>query len=248
MRIVLSVEPVASRDPSGEKAAHQSISRWPSRTRTTSPVLALHLDGGADVYGLTWLTSADFSTILAKAPPGAIAALVRLDAAPAGYLANDVDFDTLAVINLGANSLNDPELGVLMPDQSIPLQIRGVVNNPAFGGVGPIALDALEPNKVWITLVPEAAMNFTLRSGTLSTSIQMLSDGNAIYLVQSCPADIDGGGTINVDDLLAVIAAWGPCQPPPTSCPADIAPDRSGDGQVNVDDLLAVIGEWGACP
>jgi hydroxyacylglutathione hydrolase len=68
------------------------------------------------------------------------------------------------------------------------------------------------------------------------------------YASDCAPADIapptpGGGGDdqVNVDDLLAVINAWGPC----TGCAADIAPPTIGDGQVNVDDLLAVINAWG---
>jgi hypothetical protein len=55
------------------------------------------------------------------------------------------------------------------------------------------------------------------------------------------PGDLTGDGQVNVDDLLAVIGAWGACPPPPETCDADI----TGDGVVNVDDLLAVIGAWG---
>jgi hypothetical protein len=64
-----------------------------------------------------------------------------------------------------------------------------------------------------------------------------------------CPADIapaGGDNQVNVQDLLAVIGAWGAC-PNPSNCPADIAP-AGGDDTVNVQDLLAVIGAWGACP
>ena len=43
-----------------------------------------------------------------------------------------------------------------------------------------------------------------------------------------------------VNDLLAVINAWGSC----ANCPADL----NDDGLVNVNDLLAVINAWGACP
>ena len=43
-----------------------------------------------------------------------------------------------------------------------------------------------------------------------------------------CDGDINGDGTVNVDDLLAVIAGWG--------------------DPYNVDDLLLVIGGWGPCP
>ncbi len=65
----------------------------------------------------------------------------------------------------------------------------------------------------------------------------------------TCPGDIEppgGNGEVDVDDLIAVILAWGDCPPPPAGggCPADI--DRSGT--VDVDDLIAVILNWGPCP
>jgi len=70
-----------------------------------------------------------------------------------------------------------------------------------------------------------------------------------------CPGDIAPigapNGLVNVEDLLAVIAAWGACGDP-NNCPADIAPPGpppgGGDDTVNVSDLLAVIAGWGACP
>jgi hypothetical protein len=58
--------------------------------------------------------------------------------------------------------------------------------------------------------------------------------------------DITGNGIVDVDDLLAVINAWGPCAAPPATCPADIAPlgPPQGNGVVDVDDLLTVINHW----
>jgi PKD repeat protein len=56
--------------------------------------------------------------------------------------------------------------------------------------------------------------------------------------------DINGDGDVDVDDLLMVINAWGPCFAPPATCPADIAPS-GGDGIVDVDDLLMVVNHWG---
>ena len=55
----------------------------------------------------------------------------------------------------------------------------------------------------------------------------------------ACPSDVSNDGTVNVNDLLAVINAWGA-----TSGPADL----NNDGTVNVNDLLAVINAWGPCP
>jgi hypothetical protein len=52
------------------------------------------------------------------------------------------------------------------------------------------------------------------------------------------PGDVNGDGVVNITDLLAVIAAWGPCQ---GLCPADV----TGDGSVNIGDLLFVIAHWG---
>jgi len=57
-----------------------------------------------------------------------------------------------------------------------------------------------------------------------------------------CSGDINNDGSVDVDDLLAVINAWGDCPPP---CSADVAPPPAGDGVVNVDDLLLVINHWG---
>ena len=57
-----------------------------------------------------------------------------------------------------------------------------------------------------------------------------------------CLTDIVVNGRTDVDDLLLVITAWGPCANP-SICPADV----NGDLVVNVDDLLAVISGWGQC-
>jgi hypothetical protein len=56
------------------------------------------------------------------------------------------------------------------------------------------------------------------------------------------PADVNGDDQVSVDDLIAVILAWGACPPPFAPCLADL----NGDGEVDVDDLIAVILNWGA--
>jgi hypothetical protein len=52
-----------------------------------------------------------------------------------------------------------------------------------------------------------------------------------------CAEDVDGDGTIGVNDILEIIGSWGPC----IGCPADV----DGSGEVDVDDVLAVISAWG---
>jgi len=55
----------------------------------------------------------------------------------------------------------------------------------------------------------------------------------------SCTGDTNGDGTVNVTDILAVVAAWGE---------SGGSSDVNGDGIVDVSDLLAVVNAWGACP
>ena len=75
-------------------------------------------------------------------------------------------------------------------------------------------------------------------SGSGSAYIYQLNCNAEIPAI--CPADTDGSGDVNVTDLLALLAAWGPN-------PGHIA-DFNDDGNVNVTDLLALLAAWGPCP
>ena len=61
-----------------------------------------------------------------------------------------------------------------------------------------------------------------------------------IEMTLPCIADIDRSNAVSVTDLLALLAAWGPCP----ECPEDL----DGDGLVSVTDLLMLLARWGACP
>ncbi len=61
-----------------------------------------------------------------------------------------------------------------------------------------------------------------------------------------CNGDITppgGNGVVNIDDLVAVLNAFGPCP----GCPEDITPP-GGNGVVNIDDLVGVLNAFGPCP
>ena len=75
-------------------------------------------------------------------------------------------------------------------------------------------------------------------SWNANTPLEELVFGEA---VPDCTPDVVFNNAVDVDDLLAVINAWGTCE---GFCPADIVADDA----INVDDLLAVINAWGACP
>ena len=48
---------------------------------------------------------------------------------------------------------------------------------------------------------------------------------------------IDGDGVVGVNDILAIIGAWGPCV---GGCPADL----TNDGLVDVLDILQLLSYW----
>jgi hypothetical protein len=73
-----------------------------------------------------------------------------------------------------------------------------------------------------------------------SASAQLAASADLIAThQQSLPGDVNGDGIVDTNDLLAVLAAWGPCEPP---CPEDI----DNDGSVSVNDVLILIGAWSA--
>jgi hypothetical protein len=66
-------------------------------------------------------------------------------------------------------------------------------------------------------------------------------DGGGNYVEDvclDCPADINGDGVVGVNDLIAVVDAWGS---------DDASADVNGDGVVEVNDLIAIIDNWGPC-
>jgi hypothetical protein len=53
--------------------------------------------------------------------------------------------------------------------------------------------------------------------------------------------DLNNDGMVGITDLLALLAAWGPCPAPPAACAADL----NLDGSVGVGDLLLMLANWG---
>ena len=61
-------------------------------------------------------------------------------------------------------------------------------------------------------------------------------DGRKIFTY----IDQNNDGVVDIDDVFAVLSAWGPCD----DCPEDI----NDDGMVDIDDIFAVLAAWGPCP
>ncbi|MHC5004595.1 MAG: FG-GAP repeat domain-containing protein, partial [Planctomycetota bacterium] len=77
--------------------------------------------------------------------------------------------------------------------------------------------------------------------GDLDLDLVISSPLSVLLALDAAAADVTGDGAVDVDDLVAVILAWGACGPPP--CPADV----NQSGAVDADDLLLVLLAWGPC-
>jgi hypothetical protein len=64
-----------------------------------------------------------------------------------------------------------------------------------------------------------------------------IAGGSCADGVCACPADLDGSGTVDTADLLALLAAWGDDGPADLNC----------DDTVDTADLLDLLAGWGDC-
>jgi hypothetical protein len=129
----------------------------------------------------------------------------------------------------------------------VPLQ-----NGPTGTGSYIQGADATQIRVLGVSDADEGAYQLALTNpcGTLTSSTLTLTTVGAC---PPCPFDIapplTGDGVIGVDDLIAVVLAWGPCADcPPVRCAPDVAPAPTGNCAIDVDDLIAIILNWGACP
>jgi Tol biopolymer transport system component len=86
--------------------------------------------------------------------------------------------------------------------------------------------------------IDETGRRVTFQSDA-SNLVEDDTNGRAdIFLRRLDPAaDLDGDGSVNVLDLLALLGAWGHC----AHCPEDL----NGDGAISVLDLLLLLDHWG---
>ena len=99
-----------------------------------------------------------------------------------------------------------------------------------------------------ITMAPAASVAANPIGCTSSITVRLVyqavtvddANGDGVPDVCVCVGDTNTDGSVNVTDLLALLAAWG-------SNPGHVA-DFNDDGNVNVTDLLALLAAWGTCP
>jgi hypothetical protein len=136
--------------------------------------------------------------------------------------------------NFGSFTLADFNLAMLRIEDGTALPLVGnqtawvngnVRSNSLVDNVEHIYILGLEPGDYIVQLTSE-------NSESSDVALAWYSSG----IVEGLLGDLNGDGMIGVDDLLQLLAAWGPCN----ECDEDL----NSDGLVGVDDLLALLGVW----
>jgi hypothetical protein len=154
------------------------------------------------------------------------------------------------LLTLEANTAGIGEVAIL-PDGRARTTVR-LETTSEFGTVDQYTL-VLEKDGETLLILPTGeasgyAVEFVIDSPTRFTDgtsltawpqrddLEYLAMTNPVWLQPSLPGDVDGSGGVDVNDMLAILGLWGPCE----GCPAD----TNGDGVVDVNDVLVLLGHW----
>ena len=190
-----------------------------------------------------WTTSSEFTV----GPDGSIYMIA------AGNVISRRDPKTGEEIDASNPILLDDPAGNFAPRMASDAQGKIYLSNGQFSN-GRMYCFTADLQELWSINVP----SINIGAPAIGASGILIIAGVGLNNVKAydtpdpaaCSADIapaKGDGVVDVDDLLAVINAWGTC---PNCelivCDADIAPE-GGNCAVDVDDLLMIINGWGTC-
>ncbi len=99
----------------------------------------------------------------------------------------------------------------------------------------------METAKTWQGICSRPTFVRGLRVGLVLLLALAAAPGIA-SAANSCPADLDGDGSVGSSDLTTTLGCWGP-----VTTPACAAADFNSDRDVGCFDLEYVLGNWGAC-
>ncbi len=162
--------------------------------------------------------------------------------AVSGALAYVADVDSgLQVIDV-----SDPGSPVILGSVDTPSSARGVAVSGAVAYVadadsGLHVIDVSDPGSP-VFLGSVDTPGFALGVKVSGTVAYVADERSGLQVIDvsscACPADLDGSGSVDFGDILAILSAWGNKGGPE---------DLDGSGVVDFGDLLIVLAAWGPC-
>ncbi len=126
------------------------------------------------------------------------------------------------------------------PDQQVNITWPSV---PGFNFDIPKGPFETNPQQSYIAVVaykPGTTLTYLDNNAGAAPVLEFVYD---IEVVELCPQDLDGNGTVDGGDLSVILGFWGLRVDPPGS-----GADLNGDGRVNGADLTEILSFWGPCP
>lgn len=137
--------------------------------------------------------------------------------------------------------------GVVAPQGSATVEFSTDGKSAAMPVIYPDNLvytfDVATGDRIADPFVVDAQPNYLTISGNAVATLCAGSETSNIWLIDGLlgiHGDVNDDGLVDIDDLFAVLADWGPCPSPPAECPADI----NGDTVVDIDDVFEVLANW----
>ena len=240
-----SLETVAQEGAAGPLGEYKSI--WPYSIVTAFD--------GTVAFSATF-TPFDPTTdgaLLIRRPNQQAVALVREGDAAPGYWPNVVFSSTMSMLAIddssriyshmhvsgpGIDATNNSGIWRMRPDGQVQLVVRKGQTITLDDGIERQVANMQVHRGSGLHTGARPGIN---NAGDVALWLAFTDDTSAVVVAEpTCLGDLNIDNTVDVSDLLLLLAAWGPCD----ACDADL--DESGS--VDVSDLLILLGAWGGCP
>jgi len=147
-------------------------------------------------------------------------------AGPAAYAVGDQNASSIVAVELNCDGRLD--LAVTNSDSSSV----GLLSNLGGGAFGPAQLVAVgtHPDEIAVGDIDHDGDNDIATANRDSNNVSVIVNDTCLR------GDLDGSGTVDFVDLLALLSAWGTC----SGCVADL----DGNGSVGYSDLIILLNAW----
>jgi hypothetical protein len=227
-------------------ATNSKSSNGTTTPGVTGALVLLNITVGSDVRGVTsgdFDGDGDIDIVLTDAGGDNLIMLLRNNASMtyASPLNVAIGTDPGKIISADLDGDGIKDLAALTTDGNGQRVVRVLQNN---GNLAWTTIDTAGGDDPAIFGAGDVSGTGTQEIVTVSSATSFARSGVQLLerrpVAGGCQGDADGNGTVDIEDLLDLIADWG--------CVGDACPgDFDGNGQVDIDDLLVLFSNWGPC-